>query len=178
MENKEMDELLEKVFSNVNSWLNFAEAKNAANIALVVAGIAGIFSLGCMNVILYIICILLTCSGIASLVAFIPRLGQTVLKKALNFRKNRSKKNTSQNEEENLLFFEVIKEFSGTEYAERIKSVYLQNSNERLTKYQVDLAKEIVYNSDVASCKYRCFKIAAYFDLVAFIILAIALIIA
>ncbi len=62
MENKELDELLDKVFSNVNSWLNFAEAKNAANIALVVACIAAIFSLDSMNVLLYVICILFTFS--------------------------------------------------------------------------------------------------------------------
>ena len=30
MDRKDLDELLEKNFSNVNSWLNFAEAKNAA----------------------------------------------------------------------------------------------------------------------------------------------------
>ena len=54
MDNKGLDELLEKNFSNVNSWLNFAEAKNAANIAFVVACIAAIFSLEDMNVLLYI----------------------------------------------------------------------------------------------------------------------------
>ena len=37
MDRKDLDELLEKNFSNVNSWLNFAEAKNAANIAFVIA---------------------------------------------------------------------------------------------------------------------------------------------
>ena len=31
-DNKVLDELLEKNFTNVNIWLNFAEAKNAANI--------------------------------------------------------------------------------------------------------------------------------------------------
>lgn len=35
MDGKELDDLLEKTFSNVNSWLNFAEAKNAANIETV-----------------------------------------------------------------------------------------------------------------------------------------------
>lgn len=49
MENKELDELLEKIFSNVNSWLNFAEAKNAANVGFVVACLAAIFSLEDMN---------------------------------------------------------------------------------------------------------------------------------
>ena len=31
-DNKVLDEMLEKNFTNVNTWLNFAEAKNAANI--------------------------------------------------------------------------------------------------------------------------------------------------
>ena len=56
MENKELDELLEKIFSNVNSWLNFAEAKNAANVGFVVACLAAIFSLEDMNALLYTIC--------------------------------------------------------------------------------------------------------------------------
>lgn len=178
MGNKELDEFLEKVFSNVNTWLNFAEAKNAANIALVIAGLAGIFSIDCKNIILYIICILLTFSGIASLMAFLPRLGQTLFNKIPLFRRNRLKTKKEKNEEDNLLFFDVIKEYSGLEYAERVKNVYLQNSNEKLTKYQADLAKEIVYNSDIASRKYRYFKIAIYFDLLAFVILAMAIMIA
>lgn len=64
MDNKELDELLEKIFSNVNSWLNFAEAKNAANVGFVVACLAAIFSLEdvnalLLNALLYTICIFL-----------------------------------------------------------------------------------------------------------------------
>lgn len=177
MESKELDEYLEKTFANVNSWVNFAEAKNAANIALVVAAIAGIFSFGNMNIVLYIICILFVFSGMASLIAFIPRLGQIIQKKGL-FEKLKRKKKLKKNKEDNLLFFEVIKEFSGKEYIEQIKKVYFKNAGIKVSRYQEDLAKEIVYNSDVASRKYKCFRVAAWFDLIAFIFLALALIVA
>ena len=44
------------------------------------------------------------------------------------------------------------------------------------TKYQLDLSDEIVYNSNVASCKYKLFKKAICVDMVAFLILACSII--
>ena len=91
MDRKDLDELLEKNFSNVNSWLNFAEAKNAANIAFVIACIAAIFSLQNMNIILYIVCIFLIASGIGSLISFLPRLGNKVNKNCFTLFKKKKK---------------------------------------------------------------------------------------
>ena len=89
MNDNSIVEMLETIFSNVNSWLNFAEAKNAANIAFVIACIAAIFSLQNMNIILYIVCIFLIASGIGSLISFLPRLGNKVNKNCFTlFKKN------------------------------------------------------------------------------------------
>lgn len=65
-----MDEYLEKNFANVNMWLHFAEAKNAANIALAMAAVVGLLGLDEKNVLIYFICIIFCCSGGASLVSF------------------------------------------------------------------------------------------------------------
>ena len=92
MDRKDLDELLDKSFSNVNLWLNFAEAKNAANIAFVIAFIAAIFSLHNMNVILYTASIFLIASGIGSLISFLPRLGNKVSKNCSIFFKNKKRK--------------------------------------------------------------------------------------
>lgn len=178
MENKELDELLDKVFSNVNSWLNFAEAKNAANIALVVACIAAIFSLDSMNVLLYVICILFTFSGIYSLISFLPRLGHKVVGKFPKLEEKIIKKKVRKDENDNLLFFEAIKKYSGNEYAKQVSKLYFKTSKKDFSKYQLDLANEIVYNSDIASRKYQFFKVAAYLDVVAFMFLAVCFIIA
>ena len=174
MNNKELDELLEKNFSNVNSWLNFAEAKNAANIAFVVACIAAIFSLEDKNVLLYIICILLIISGICSLVSFLPRLGNKVVKTISIIFKNKKRKA----KEDNLIFFENIKEYKGDTYIKQVCKIYFGENKFNSTKYQLDLSDEIVYNSDIASRKYKFFKLAVYLDIVAFLILAFSIVLA
>lgn len=97
MDNKELDELLEKIFSNVNSWLNFAEAKNAANVGFVVACLAAIFSLEdvnalLLNALLYTICIFLVISGMFSLISFLPKLGNKVIRKIPLFSKDKKRR--------------------------------------------------------------------------------------
>lgn len=174
MENKELDELLEKNFSNVNSWLNFAEAKNAANIAFVVACIAAIFSLDDMNVLLYILCLFLIISGMCSLVSFLPRLGNKVASKIPSNSKNRKRKA----KEDNLIFFENIKEYSGDTYLKQVCKLYFDENKYNPTKYQLDLSDEIVYNSDIVSRKYKLFKVAVYLDIVAFLLLAFSTVLA
>lgn len=174
MNNKELDELLEKNFSNVNSWLNFAEAKNAANIAFVVACIAAIFSLEDKNVLLYIICIILIISGICSLVSFLPRLGNKLVKTISIIFKNKKRKAKG----DNLIFFENIKEYEGDAYINQVCKIYFGENKLNPTKYQLDLSDEIVYNSDIASRKYKFFKLAAYLDIVAFLILAFSIVLA
>lgn len=170
-----MDELLEKNFSNVNLWLTFAEAKNAANIAFVIAGIAAIFSIQDMNDILYIVCIFLIASGMCSLVSFLPRLGnKKVEKEFLFFFKYRKRKLKG----DNLIFFENIKGYSGDEYIQKISEKYFGENKFNPTRYQLDLSDEIVYNSAIVSRKYYFFKIAVGMDIMAFIILAFFIILA
>lgn len=125
MDNKELDELLEKIFSNVNSWLNFAEAKNAANVGFVVACLAAIFSLEdvnalLLNALLYTICIFLVISGMFSLISFLPKLGNKVIRKIPLFSKDKKRIT----DEDNLIFFENIKEYSGEVYIKQVCKMY------------------------------------------------------
>lgn len=175
MDNKELDELLEKNFSNVNSWLNFAEAKNAANIALVVTCIAAIFSLDDMNVLLYIVCVIFIISGICSLLSFLPRLGNKVVRKIPKIFKIVKDKEPQNS---NLLFFENIKVYAGNAYIKQICDLYFKENNYNPTKYQLDLSDEIVYNSDIVSRKYKFFKVAVCLDIFAFLLLAVFVILA
>lgn len=172
--NSKLDELLEKIFSNVNSWLNFAEAKNAANVAFVVACIAAIFSFGDMNYLMYAICIFLIVSGICSLLSFIPYLGDKTMRKTCLFFKKRNKRVNG----DNLMFFEDIKSYFGKTYIEQVCKVYLGEEKYNPTKYQRDLSNEIVYNSHIASRKYKLFKVAVYIDIAAFLMFAICIVLA
>lgn len=162
-----MDERLEKIFENINTWLHFAEAKNAANIALVVAALAAFLGVEEHNILIYLICVVFCCSGVISLISFWPRLGSTD-----------SQKGTAGKSVGNLLFFEDIKKLSGREYAEQVDIVYFQNSNHKISRYQLDLADEIVYNAGIVSQKYAYFKMALRLDFIAFIFVIAFLIIA
>lgn len=172
MDGKELDGLLEKTFSNVNSWLNFAEAKNAANIAFVIACIAAIFSLENRNFLLYALCFILIISGICSFLSFIPKLGDKMIGKHGPILA------TGEINDDNLLFFERIKGYSGATYIKQICEMYFNDSNYKPTKYQLDLSNEIVYNSNNASRKYKVFKIAVYLDIIAFLLLVVFIILA
>lgn len=174
MDNRELDKLLEKHFSNVNLWLNFAEAKNAANIAFVVASIAALFNFKDMNILLYIVCAFFVVSGICSLISFVPRLENKESKQGLFLFKN--KKRTD--DVDNLIFFENIKKYSGSAYIKQVCKMYFNENEYNPTKYQLDLAEEIVNNSNITSIKYWFFKKAVYLDIIALFLLAIFLILA
>lgn len=156
MENKEQGELLEKIFSNVNSWLNFAEVKHAANLALVVACLDLVISASKMNILTCGICILLICSGGCSLLSFYPKL----------------------KEGDNLLYFEKIKNYSRQDYLKQVKENYLQIGVNNTDKYLSDLSDEIVINSKIVSRKYKLFQWVIKLDFVAFLLLIICFIMA
>lgn len=151
MQNKEQSELLEKIFANVNSWLNFAEAKHAANIAFVVACLAMIISTDTMNILTCGICVLFILSGLCSLSSFYP-----VLKEGNNF-----------------LFYEKIKTYTGQNYLDEIKRSYFTTNSNIGDPYLLDLSEEIVINSKITSQKYRRFQYAIKLDLLAFVFLIV-----
>lgn len=171
LDNKVLDEQLEKNFANVNTWLNFAEAKNAANIAFVVSFIAVIFNFKSITVPLYAVCFLLLVSGIFSLLSFMPKLEKTFEKH--NFATFKKKET---NEEPNLIFFEDIKNFNGDSYIHKVCKEYYNTDKHIATKYQLDLSREIVYNSNIVSNKYIFFKWSVRFDVAALAILLFCII--
>lgn len=174
MDIKDLDELLEKNFSNINSWLNFAEAKNAANIAFTAACITEIFNLSNRNVILNVICILLVISGMCSMFSFLPRLENKVKRKNFFIFANKKKRYKG----DNLIFFENIKEYSGNSYIQKICKEYFRKKKYNPTKYELDLSDEIIYNSKITSRKYKLFRWAVYLDIIAFGLFLIVIVLA
>lgn len=168
MEMKIID-ILKNNFYNINNWLNFAEAKNAANVAFVVACLTAIISFDFINVFTYFIMIMLILSGIISLLSFIPNLKTNPIRYLKKHSKPRS---------ENLLFFEVIKEMSGEIYLKSIYHNYLKRDIENFGKYELDLANECIINSQIVSVKHLAFKYSVTIDVVALIVSVILLIVA
>lgn len=162
---KEIDEFLEKVFANVTTWLTFAEAKNAANIAFVIACIAAIYSIQTVTLLLNIVVFILIVSGALSLFTMYPQLGTKVIFKT---------KNTDVS---NLIYFDTIKEYNENSYLQQISQKYFDINAYIPTQYQLDLTKELIYNSSLVSCKCKLFRIALFFDIIALLLLAISVII-
>ena len=82
------------------------------------------------------------------------------------------------NKEPNLIFFEDIKNFNGDSYIQKVCKEYYDSDKHIATKYQLDLSREIVYNSNIASNKYMFFKWAVSLDTVALAILLFCIIVA
>ena len=77
-----------------------------------------------------------------------------------------------------MIFFENIKKYSGSAYIKQVCKMYFNENEYNPTKYQLDLAEEIVNNSNITSIKYWFFKKAVYLDIIALFLLAIFLILA
>lgn len=176
MNEEESIDLLYKVFENVNNWLNFAEAKNAANLAFIIAMLQVVTSIDFipMSEPRFFLSILLLISGMFSIISFIPnnKLIGFFSEVFLIFRQNNI------NENDNLIFYKDIKNYTKEEYLIKIYKYYLEKEYTIESKYEFDLSEEIIENSKIAVSKYLLFKIAVCFDIIFFLIIIILLIIA
>lgn len=165
-----MEEKLKEIFSYVNSWLNFAEAKNAAIIALNGAGIIGILTMLLgedyniqywLRIYLIITVVLLLISTGISLFSFLPMTSKF----------EDSGENNSQSSI--LLFYgDIAKYKNSRQYVVTMYNDYFNESTKKqedITRLEDDYAKEIIYNSRVAIRKYNCFKISLILTVCAFI---------
>lgn len=147
---------MKTVFSSVNEWLKFSEAKNAALVALCSAGIWGILQLlkdsnKLEEFRIVLLCILLTLiiSLVISLFSFIPQK-TNIDKKKLPI-ENPMKLN--------LLFFRHISKFSPQDYLEALYQKYGQHENySYCPSYEKDLANQIVINAEITMTKTTRFK--------------------
>lgn len=169
--NNKAVEILEKIFSNVNNWLAFAEAKNAAIIAFNIAVIAALLSgsdvLG-KTIIFYFLNVIIVLSTAFALLSFIPNLG------------NDKSASSQIDEQDNLLLFSHIAKYSKEQYLIAVYRVYfnLTRQENDLSKIELDYADEITYNAGITVNKYRCFKRALYIDFVGILGILILIIIA
>ena len=167
MEHHKLDKILDRSFKNTNEWLKFAEQKNATLLILnggIVWGVARIIAnFDCIptisvwaNTIGYF-CIVL--SVLVCIVSFLPVL------------QVRWFKPDEKNEYDNCLFFEDIAKYTSVEYLKLLNNKLNLNINE-FSKYEIDLSSQITTNSEIASDKYKRFKLASIltiFAVVAFL---------
>lgn len=157
-----MDEKLNQIFSNVNNWLKYAEAKNALIIVLNSTLIFGIINLypaikDDTSYILYmsIAILMMLISIIVALISFIPRL------------KSPYEKVESPLENDNLLYFGHIAKYTSEQYREKIEKILsAENTNKEFDMYYIN---QIIINSKITLIKFKQFEISAWFLIAAFL---------
>ena len=171
---KKIESYLKDTLSNINYWLAFAEAKNAAIIGLNIAMlglVADFISSKSQYSIFgfYLIGAGLILSLFFSLLSFFPNL-------------NSDQDDVHQiiKDRDNLLFYGDICRYSASEY---IQALYKQYCNvdidcSEISKYELDYANEIIINSKITMVKYKLFKYALIIDVILIVFILVALILA
>lgn len=167
-----MDEKLQDIFSNINDWLKFAEAKSATLIACngaLIFGISRVISSyepkGACLLYLIVVTILCVLSISICFLSIIPSLSMPW-----------EKKPSGVSDKDNLIYFSDIAKYTPLAYLNALK-VKLELNNFEVTGYQKDLSNQIIINSVIADRKYRAFKKAIWLTLSAVISPVLALLI-
>ncbi|WP_281699677.1 SH3 domain-containing protein [Cetobacterium somerae] len=186
MTNKEKLEIeLKEIFSLINSWLTFAEAKNAV-ILSVFCGLLYVLHSQIKEYNLILACIIYTILflGIfSSLISFYPNLTKSKLKEINSFfliiAGSKNKKATPNTIEPpiKLFYLDIADKYveneqiKYNEYLEDLAKDYIEDSNfVPFNQLQKDYAKEIIINAKITVNKYNLFK-ASLRILITFIIL-------
>ncbi|MFE8598329.1 Pycsar system effector family protein [Archangium violaceum] len=165
-----MEQRLQYILSQVNDWLKFAEAKNAALVAASIATIIGLlqanikpdpppnsfqiihsFKFFYLNSLPW----LLGCSGLISLISFLP-------KTTIPFITSKAGKKDT----DNLLFFGDIAKYDTDDYTKALQKSW-QTTPSSIGDESKHLSEQIVVNSGIAVWKYSCFKLALWFAIAA-----------
>lgn len=186
MINKEKLEIeLKEIFSLINLWLTFAEAKNAV-ILSVFCGLLYVLhsQIKEYNLILACIIYIILFLGIfSSLISFYPNLTRSKLKEINSFFliiAGSQNKNVTPNTLEppiKLFYLDIADKYveneqiKYNEYLEDLAKDYIEDSNfVSFNQLQKDYAKEIIINAKITVNKYNLFK-ASLRILITFIIL-------
>ncbi|RZK01777.1 MAG: hypothetical protein EOO43_23860 [Flavobacterium sp.] len=160
-----MSEQLKYIFSNVNEWLKFAEAKIAGLLALNAASMFGVLQsqnnfVNEHKIFLVIILVLVSVSILCCVYSIVPDLRVKRFNRKLE-------QNIFQSEITNInpLFFGSISKLTTDQYIELLKD---REPSFHLAAFDKELINQIVVNSEIANFKYSVFNIASWFTFVAF----------
>lgn len=161
MTNESHITFFEKQLDRVNYWLAYAEAKNAAIIALNIAIVAAFISASFTYSLYRVVLGLLFIASVVSLISFWPLLASVIFPR----RKNKLA--------ENYIYFGDIALVDNKEnYIDFIMDSYFSGSRikECERKLVSDFASEIIYNSRLATSKFFFSRVALILDLIALLL--------
>lgn len=178
----DITEKLLSILHLINDWLKFAEAKNALLLAFCGAAITALVTylsaapnisseslrIGLL-ISLFLLCI---CSLICSL-SLLPKTDREYL---IWWTKRPSKKlKTKPQDTDNLYFFDEIRKYSSTDLLDSMNKLYFDNKLQTpYKKEDIDIANQIVINSQIASVKFAFFRVALWFLIGSFLVVFIS----
>jgi hypothetical protein len=164
--NEFSDKLL-TIFQNVNDWLKFAEAKNAALLAFSGTGLTATLTVlataqGLPNSLRAGLFVSTCLLGICALLCALSFLPKTNLEKLLWIR-NKPSRTSRPKAVDNFYYFGDLQKYSEAELLDSLNTHYFNNSiTSPYGKECSDLAAQITVNSGIASMKFQFFTYALY----------------
>jgi hypothetical protein len=175
----EHEEQLQKIFTNVNEWLKFAEAKNFGLMTLNAGIIFGISQITFSNesiliqLCYYMVIPFASISFLVSLISVFPILTKIDRKKnnngvmvdnsTRNFINKFSNWIDKEGDIKNIHFYGYLCTLKVGDFENKFLNKI--NSTIAFSEYEKDLSEQILYNSRITNLKYQLFKIAAFFFL-------------
>ncbi|MEG5036245.1 Pycsar system effector family protein [Microcoleus sp. AT3-D2] len=180
-----MTEKLLCIFQIVNDWLKFAEAKNAVLLAFCSAAITAIITyLSTASTIpiffqygLLISILLLCISSLICSLSFLPKtdIEHFVWSRTKSVRNSKS----SLKDSDNFYFFNNLNKYDSNDLLEAMNRLYFEGTVQKpYRKEDLDIASQITINSEIASTKFRFFRIALWLLIFSIFIVLISLVIA
>lgn len=181
------EEQLQKIFTNVNEWLKFAEAKNfgllSLNAAIVfgftqtsfrdgsIIEMAGYYVFFPFTILSFLPCLI----SLLPIVSKIERKTKDQKDKKLKiFIKKFTNLIDKEEPFENIHFFGYLKDIDESTLEAKLQEK--TGNSASFTGYEKDLGIQILYNSRITWLKYQFFKIGAYFFLIGVLLFSISLI--
>lgn len=182
----EHEEQLQKIFTNVNEWLKFAEAKNFGLLSLNAAIVFGFtqttFQDGSIIVMAgyYIFFPFTILSFLPCLISLFPIVSKIERKtkdkkdkKIKIFIKKFSNWIDKEESFENIHFFGYLKDIDESTLEAKLQ--LKTGVTDSFSDYEKELGTQILYNSRITWLKYQFFKMGAFFFLVGIVLFSISL---
>lgn len=167
---KDRLDFLQKIFENINHWLDFAEAKNAALIALNIALLAALSALTSYKSAMFLASLIMICLIISSLIVLLSFIPAVSVRSVPGHRSAVT---------DNLIYYGNISKFAKADYIKAFYRRYWDNSDmdlQEVPKVLEDYFDEILTNSKIAARKQVYFKYGAVIDIFSLVLICLLII--
>lgn len=162
-----MENRLNEIFANVNSWLKFAEAKNGVLLSLNGAILIGVLSYlkdapkPVLCSLTWALIPLLTIAILVLSISFLP-ITDIFFKRKHDLRKAKA-------DNYNLIFYGDVRKLEPQTYLKHLYESVTGSTQEVLSKLELDIAQQIINNAEITFRKLQFFRVAFIIDFVGII---------